>query len=43
MIPVKIGKNTYEVSSIPQAIQLILSKARQADDYEQYFQHGEGD
>ncbi|EDY34254.1 hypothetical protein ABOONEI_2480 [Aciduliprofundum boonei T469] len=43
MIPVKIGKNTYEVSSIPQAIQLILSKAPQAEDFECYRMHGEGD
>lgn len=45
MIPVKIGKTVYEANSIPQAIQLILSKAQQADDCvaEQYRQHGEGD
>ena len=40
MIPVKIGKKVYEVSSIQQAVALIFA---QADDYEQYRQHGEGD
>lgn len=45
MIPVKIGNTIYEADSIPQAIQLILTKAQQADESitEQYRQHGEGD
>ena len=40
MIPVKIGKKTYEVRSVPQAIQLILAHS---DEVELYRQHDEGD
>lgn len=42
MIPVKIGKKVYEVSSIQQAVALIFAQADESI-AEQYRQHGEGD